>query len=312
MMKQLPPRNWSIRHAVLLALAAGLGGGLCLRANAEPFEVPVLSNPATGAHLVGKLIWLDLETTDLPGAKIFYRALFGWDYRDYHSFGAEYTVALAQGKPVAGLVRRQIVRETERRSAWLPFFSTADVSATFELALKAQAKVRSEPEDLPLRGRQARLRDPEGAVFALVNSSSGDPSDDPNPRPFGTWGSPSLVARDPAAEAVFYQELFRYAVLGEPTDAGFERIRLSAGTHERASVRRLPGGADTMSPQWISFVRVFSITDTARQAVKLGGRILVPAIPATHGATTAILEDPTGAAFGVLELPPEIVNIAIP
>jgi hypothetical protein len=312
-MKQPPLRYWSLRPAVLLVLAAGFaGGGLCLQAYAEPFEVPVLSNPATGAHLVGKLIWLDLETTDLPGAKIFYRSLFGWDYRDYHSYGANYTVALAQGKPIAGLVRRQIVNETEQRSAWLPFFSVADVGATFEQALKAHAQVRSEPEDLPLRGRQARLTDPEGATFALVNSSSGDPSDDPNPRALGTWGSPSLLARDPAAEAVFYQELFRYAVLGEPTHAGFERIRLSAGTHERASVRRLPGGAGALSPQWISFVRVFSTADTGRQAVKLGAHILVAATPATDGGTTAILEDPTGAVLGVLELPPEIVNVATP
>ena len=120
------------------------------------------------------------------------------------------------------------------------------------------------------------------------------------------------MARDPAAEAVFYQELFRYAVLGEPTHAGFERIRLSAGTHERASVRRLPSGADALSPQWLSFERDFSTVGTSRQAVKLGGHILVAATPTTNGATTAILEDPTGAVFGVFELPPEIVNVTTP
>jgi predicted enzyme related to lactoylglutathione lyase len=97
-------------------------------------------------HLVGKLIGLDLETTDLPGAKRFHRALFGWDYRDYHSFGVDYTVALANGKPVAGLVRRPIgVNETERRSAWLPFFSVADVGSTIALSLDTHAHVRSEP-----------------------------------------------------------------------------------------------------------------------------------------------------------------------
>jgi hypothetical protein len=120
------------------------------------------------------------------------------------------------------------------------------------------------------------------------------------------------LARDPAGEAVFYQGLFHYAVLGQPTDAGFERIRLSTGTHERASVRPLPGGNDALKPQWIGFVRVFSTADTVRLAVKLGGRVLVAATPAALGATTALLEDPTGAAFGVLELPPEIVNLATP
>jgi predicted enzyme related to lactoylglutathione lyase len=308
--KQLP--HLPPRYAASLVLAAGLCGSLCLQARAESFEVPALSRPANDTHLVGKLIWLDLETTDLPGAKRFYHALFGWDYRDYHADGVDYTVAVVNGNPVAGLVRRQIVNDTERRSTWLPFFSVADVTATFQRALKAHAQVRSEPEQLPLRGRQARLMDPEGAAFALVTSSSGDPSDDPNPRAVGTWGSPSLLAHDPAGEAVFYQELFNYAVLAEPTDRGFKRIRLSAGPHERANVRRLPDGVDALHPQWISFVRVFSTADTARKAVKLGGHILVSATRATHGATITILDDPTGAAFGVLELPPAIVNLETP
>jgi len=68
---------WSTRHAAMIVLAAGLGGTPCLPADAEPLKVPVLSNPATGVHLVGKLIWLALATTDLQGAKRVYRALFG-------------------------------------------------------------------------------------------------------------------------------------------------------------------------------------------------------------------------------------------
>lgn len=81
----------------------------------------------------------------------------------------------------------------------------------------------------------------------IVTSSSGDPSDDPNPQAPGTWGAPSLLARDPGGEAVFYQGLFGFAAEGTPTDNGFERIRLSAGTHERANVRRLPAGAAVLN-----------------------------------------------------------------
>jgi len=302
-----------MRGAALLLTAAGVGAGLCSRADAEPFDLPALAQPATGLHLVGKLVWLDLETTDLPGAKLFYRALFGWDYHDYHAFGVDYTVALADGKPVAGLVHRQIVKDMERRSAWLPFFSVADVGSTFAQAVEAHAQVRSEPESVPLRGRQARLTDPEGAVFALVASSSGDPSDGPNPRALGTWGAPALLARDPADEAVFYQGLFNYVVVGAPTEQGFERIQLSSGTHERADVRPLPGGAVAVQPQWVCFARVVSSADTVRKAVKLGGHILIANAQATtQSATLTILEDPTGAAFGVQELPPAVVSLETP
>jgi predicted enzyme related to lactoylglutathione lyase len=264
--------------------------------------MPALSRTPNDSHLVGKLIWLDLETTDLAVAKRFYRGLFGWDYRDYHADGADHTVALANGNPIAGLARRLATHDTERRSAWLPFFSVADVSSTFERAQKMHAQVRSVPEELPLRGWQARLTDPEGAVFALVASSSGDPPDDPNRAALGTWGSPSLLATDPASEAVFYQSLFGYTVVGAPTDSGFERIRLSSGSHERATVRQVSTDVVAMRPQWISYVRVSSTADLARVAVKLGGRVLVAPGVAAQGASIAILADPTGAAFGVVEL----------
>jgi len=290
--------------AVMFLITALLCGGLWSPAEADPFSVPALSLPANDTHLVGKLVWLDLETTDLPGAKSFYASLFGWTYRDYRSDGVDYTVVLADGKPVAGMVRRPVLNDAEARSAWLPFFSVADLHDTFARALAAHAQVRSEPENLPLRGRQARLLDPQGAVFALVMSSSGDPVDDPTPRALGTWGAPSLLARDPGRDAVFYQELFGYSVLGEPTVRDFDRIRLSVGGHERATVRRLPAGANALQPQWISFVRVVNTADTIRQALKLGGHTVLDSSRDGDGAVTAILGDPTGAAFGVAQSVP--------
>jgi predicted enzyme related to lactoylglutathione lyase len=299
----------SLRYAAL-GLAAALCVCLSAEAHAAPFEVPALASPVTATHHVGKLVWLDLETTDLPGAKRFYGELFGWIFRDYHADGVDYTVALVNDHPVAGIVRRPILNDTERRSAWLPFFSVLDVDQSYQHALDAHAQVRSTPENLPQRGRQARVADPEGAVFALETSASGDPADDPNPRAIGTWGAPELLARDPAAEAVFYQGLLHYSVVGEAAEGGFERIRLSSGTYERADVRRLPNGIAMAHAEWIGFARVFSTADTARKAVQLGGRILVGSAREAHGAVSTILEDPSGAAFGVMELPPEMVGSA--
>lgn len=309
MFREKTPVN--VRLAVIGA-AVALWSGSWTPVYASPFEVPALVSPPSSSHQVGKLVWLDLETTDLAGAKRFYGGLLGWNYRDYHADGVDYSVALVDDQPVAGLVRREIHNGTERRSRWLPFFSVLDVDATFRRALGARAEVQSTPEDLPLRGRQGRMSDPEGAVFALVNSTSGDPPDDPNPRAIGSWGSPELLARDPADEAVFYQRVLGYSVVAQPADGGFERVRLSSGSRERADVRLLPPGKVLPHAGWIGFVRVFSTADTARKAVTLGGRVLAGPARQIHGATGALLEDPTGAAFGVMELPPETANNLAP
>jgi predicted enzyme related to lactoylglutathione lyase len=300
--------NLTGRFLLMFGLAAGLCASNGPHAVGASFEVPPLCDPANDTHHVGKLIWLDLETTDRKAAKRFYRGLFGWDYRDYHADGVDYTVALMNGHAVAGMVRRRIVNDAERPSAWLPFFSVGNVNATSDQALQANAQARSLPEDLPLRGRQARLADPEGAVFALLSSSSGDPPDDPNPRPIGAWGWPSLLARDPAQEAVFYQHLLNYAVLGSPMDKDFQSIELTSGENLRADVRPMPARVAAVHPQWIAFVRVFSTADTTRMAIKLGAHVLVDRTHEARGAISSILVDPTGAAFGILELPPEVVE----
>jgi hypothetical protein len=39
--------------------------------------LPPLTQPASGEHHVGKVVWTDLVTPDLEGAKRFYGGLFG-------------------------------------------------------------------------------------------------------------------------------------------------------------------------------------------------------------------------------------------
>jgi hypothetical protein len=51
-------------------------------------------------------------------------------------------------------------------------------------------------------------------------------------------------------------------------------------------------------------VRVLSTADTVRQALTLGGHILVATNGAAQHAILTILEDPTGAPFGVLQIHP--------
>ena len=54
-------------------------------------------------------------------------------------------------------------------------------------------------------------------------------------------------------------------------------------------------------PHWMNFVRVTDATGAAQKAVALGGRVLVEPRPDRHGGQLAILADPTGAPFGVME-----------
>ncbi len=287
-----------------------LGAAAIVPAVAGPFEVPAITAPATTEHLVGKVIWLDLETTDAARAKKFYSGLLGWDFRNYHADGTDYAVAMSGGRPVAGILPRRIHKGEERPSAWLPFIAVRDVDSAVSNALQHHAQIESDPANFPLRGRQALLMDPEGVRFGILASSSGDPPDAAATP--GTWSWTALVARDSGDEAVFYQQVFGYDLLGMPTNSGFERIRLSSEGQARISVSGMPADAASLHPYWIDFVRVANAADTVARALELGGRVILNVHRNDQGDQTAVLADPTGARFGITQLPSPGVAATLP
>src|SRR5208283_3109550 len=97
-----------------------------------------------------------------------------------------------------------------RQPAWLTYISTRDVDVATKIAVERGAKVLFEPHTLPDRGREAVFADPQGAIFAALASSSGDPPE-VLAAP-GDWIWSSLITSDPKADAPFYQALFSYDV----------------------------------------------------------------------------------------------------
>jgi predicted enzyme related to lactoylglutathione lyase len=273
---------------------------LCsLPAVAQKFELPPLVEPANAEHHAGKPIWVDLMTPDLARAKQFYSGLFGWTFRDIHSGKTDYSLALLDGRPVGGLVHRAIPTGEHRQPAWLTFIAVRDVDAAKRTAVEHGAKVVSEARTFPQRGRQAVLSDPEGAVFAVLASSSGDPSD------FlaapGEWIWSSLHVHDPDKEAAFYQTLFGYDVFDVPSDDGLEHVILSTDDYARASLNPLPTDSSHRHPHWLNFVRVVDAAAAAAKVASLGGRVLVEPHVDRHGGNVAVVADPTGAPFGLME-----------
>ena len=281
------------------------GAFLCVAmavpAKAELPQFPALVDPATQEQHTGKVIFTELVTPDLTMAKQFYARLFGWKFRDMQDGKTEYAEAFLHGYPVAGLIHKPIPAGEHRQPAWLTFISTDDVDATEKLALQNGAKLLFGPRDVPLRGREAVLADPQGAVFAILDSSSGDPAD-VLPMP-GEWIWSSLITRDPDTDAAFYQTLFDYEVFDLSPDNSAQHLLLSSDNYARASVNVLPTSRADSHPHWLNYVRVRNTDRMAAKVVKLGGRVLVEPRVDRHGGKIAVVADPTGAPFGLIEWP---------
>jgi len=289
-----------VRHLLRQGLLALLLGVACaVPALAAPIQLPPIVEPASQEHHVGKVVLVELVTPDLAAAKQFYAGLFGWTFRDIRAGGIEYAEALLDGLPVAGLIQKNVPAGEHRQPAWLSFFSVGDVDTAKKVALQNSGKVLFEPHSIPDRGREAVFADPQGAVFAVLASSSGDP-DDVLSSP-GEWIWSSLITSDPDSDAAFYQKLFDYEVFELPASEGAQHLMLASDNYARASVNTLPANRPKAHPYWLNYVRVEDAVKMTAKVVALGGRVLVQPWIDRHGGKVAVVADPFGASFGLLE-----------
>jgi predicted enzyme related to lactoylglutathione lyase len=269
-------------------------------AAAASFEFPPLMQPQAAEH-PGKLIWAELVTPDLAAAEHFYGGMFGWTFRDIRTADTQYAIAMLGDAPVAGLVQRPLRPDKLTQPGWLTFLSVPNVHQAREAILGHGGKELSGPRAYRLRGQQAMYADPQGAVFGILNSHSGDPPD--VMAAHGEWIWSALMARDPDSDAAFYQNVFGFEVFELPSGPRGEHLLLAGEEFARASVNPLPRH-DTQ-PHWINFVRVNDVAASARQASSLGGRVLVEPHRDRYGGMVALIADPAGAAIGIMDWSPE-------
>ena len=283
-------------HLLVVAVAAF---AVCLPGAAATTGLPALVDPASQERHGGKMIFAQLVTPNLSDAERFYGGLFGWTFREVPVRGTRYAAASLDGMQVAGLIEKPIPPGGGRRPSWLTFISTGDVDATTSLAVRYGAKELFAPRTIPELGRESVLADPQGAVFATLASSSGDPpdvlADD------GIWIWSSLLAGDPMADAAFYRVVFGYTVYEESSATAAGHLILASENYARASVNPLPAGRPDFRPRWVNYLRVGDVAAAVSKAVSLGGRVLVAPHEDRAGQPVAVVADPQGAAFGLME-----------
>jgi len=286
--------------ATLIGAAALCGAAASALAADPPPLVPAIVGAPSGEHHPGKLVWADLVTPDVAAAERFYGGLLGWSFSELHLRRVPYVIAMLDGAPVAGIVGRPMPSGERRQPAWLPFFAVASADQTAQSAVAGGGKVLSGPHEYRGRGVQAVLLDPQGAAFAVVQSSEGDPEDVLAPE--GGWIWCSLVTGDARADAAFYQSLFGYQIY-DATESGDEgeHVILASDDYARASVNSAPGEASRRHPHWLPYVRVLDARAAVSKAAGLGGRVLVEPHQDRHGGYSAVIADPQGAPLGLLE-----------
>ena len=285
------------------AMATFLGLGLLFStfgcankaSSPPPQQLPPLTTVSGSPRLPGKFVWADLVTDDLPAARTFYSDLFGWTFQTIGT----YTVMANLERPICGLFQRPRPKEGSAQPRWFGYISTSNVGRSERTVTKSGGRVLFPPQEFPKRGEQAVFADPEGAVFGVVKSSSGDPEDllaEP-----GDWIWIQLLSRDARKAAEFYRSVAGYEIVGNTSSNRLSDYVLTSEGYARATIRTIPKANTQVQPTWLPFVRVKKISESLDRAKQLGGKVLIEPKPEVFDGKACVIADPTGAAVGLLE-----------
>lgn len=114
----------------------------------------------------GGWLWNELHTTDPAKALSFYEKVVGFSHRSMDvGPGEKYHILSKNGVDRGGVTGHL---SSDAKPHWLPYVNVDDVDATVARARKRNAKIVTDPEDIPGIGRFGVLQDPTGAVLAIM------------------------------------------------------------------------------------------------------------------------------------------------
>ena len=246
----------------------------------------------------GEFCWTDLGTTDIVGAKKFYRGVFGWTVKDLPmGMGDDkYSMFRVRGKDACALYPMgDAQKKMKAPPFWLPYISVKSVDATAKKAKAAGGKIGMGPMDVMDQGRMAILHDPTGAGFAIWQARKHRGAAEGTP---GTVTWHDLNTPKPKVAGKFYTKVFGWT-LGDENYSGNQYHLFKLGKEGVCGM--WPGPMKKMPPSWLTYWRVADCAKTVAKAKRLGGRILLGATTVPDMCRFAVVKDPQGAVFGVLE-----------
>lgn len=117
-----------------------------------------------------------------------------------------------------------------------------------------------------------------------------------------TWIWHELMTIDTAAGAEFYSKLLGLKAEAW-ADPAMNYTMFSSASGGMGGVAELPAEARAMGapPHWMGVVGVASAANTIARAAELGGTLVAGPMPVPGVGIYAVLADPTGAAFSIMQ-----------
>jgi len=288
----------SIRIAAIALITLLVAG--CAAVN---INLPPITEGPTGERHNGKVVWRDLLTNTPEESRRFYGELFGWEFEkpgiDIGFGGAGgYTLIRHNGRLIGGIVDTNVLGKRDNISQWITTMSVTDIDAAVGRVSEAGGNVMAPPASIGSRGKMAVIEDATGAVFAMIQTSGGDPRDhEPD---YDGWLWDELWTSDVDRATGFYRSVVGFEHTDHDIEDGSYRV-LKMNHKPRAGVLQNPFEGER--PVWVNYLRVKDPSAITVRVEDLGGSILLEAQDRPIGGQVAFIAGPSGAGVALQTWP---------
>jgi uncharacterized protein len=258
-----------------------------------------MTNPSASSVL-GKFIWYDQMSNDLPGAEKFYSEVVGWTIAPNTMNAQRYSLLKAGDAMVGGLM--PIPEDAAKmgvRPAWMGYIAVDDVKAYADKVKAAGGAIHRPPTEIPNVGTFAVASDPGGAGFLLFKGMNAEaPAQDPMKRGHIGWHE-LHGGGDPEQSFAFYSGLFGWTK-GEAMPMGAMGTYQIFTTKDRQSGGMMKKMAEEPAPHWLYYIAVAAIDAAAERVRSAGGKVVRGPHEVPGGAWIINGLDPQGAMFALV------------
>ena len=253
---------------------------------------------ATQTYAPGTPMWVDHTSPDVAAAARFYGQLFGWDAEDLGEEAGHYTMFRYKGKEVAATTPPM---SPGTPSVWSTYIATNDAQESAKKVRDAGGQVMLEPFQVMDAGTMAVFVDPAGAVFCVWQAGNHKGAQLVNEPVSFSWNE--LNTSDMNAAKNFYPKVFGWTPKSNPMPGGGEYVEWQLNDRSIAGGQQLgPNFPPGVPSHWMVYFTVNNTDETAKKAQELGGNVMAPAFDIPQGRM-AVLADPFGASFAVIQMP---------
>lgn len=251
-------------------------------------------------HIPGTFCWLELGTTDTDAAKKYYGKLFGWQAEDQPSInGAVYTMFLLNDKPVAAVYKlNDEQQQMQIPPHWMSYVSTDNAEQVLQKVQESGGRVIMEAFPVQEFGKLGVFQDIEGAIISVWEPREHIGSSYKNIPGALSWTE--NACRDLNKTRAFYEKVFGWS--SEKKDMGDMEYTVFRIEEEAvAGQYEMPEEMQDIPSHWLPYFLVKNAEETIKAAEEMKSAILMPNTYAEGVGYFAVIQDPQGAVFGIIQ-----------